>query len=79
MKITNLVIRKEELADGTIGLVCRATFNNGNEIAAAASWRNQRGIWASDAEERDPEEIAAHLRNFARAIERAAEEALAPA
>lgn len=74
MKITDIVIRREELADGQGGLTCIATLADGSLLGSGVVWRSRLGLWASDSDERDPAEIAAHLRNFARAIEDAAKE-----
>lgn len=69
MKITDLIVTKEGP-----DLACRVTLEDGSQIGAASPWRNTSGIWASDDEARSPAEIAAILRNFARAIEDAAKD-----
>lgn len=67
MKIIDLAVTK-------VGpdLVCRVTLADGSKIGSDLPWRNPLGIWASDDDARSPGEIAAVLRNFARAIEEAA-------
>jgi predicted phage-related endonuclease len=77
MKIIDIIVRKEKMADGQIGLACWAQLEDGSHIASASPWRNTLGMWASNAEEREPAEIAAHLRCFAKAIEEAAQKSKA--
>lgn len=50
-------------------LVCTMTWEDGSQSEAAAIWRSQAGMWPSDSDAREPAEVAAHLRGFARAIE----------
>jgi hypothetical protein len=76
MKITNISIAKEVHESKTF-LVCRVATDHG-DFSASTLWRGVNGIWASTAEEREPAEIAAMLRLFAKAIEREAREEGAP-
>jgi hypothetical protein len=71
MKITDIKIAKEEFEGGAIGLACRCTLENGEQIEAGSIWRNTNGLWASDSDAREPAEIAATLRSFAKAIDEA--------
>jgi len=68
MKITALTVHRDENA-GDPALVCTVTFEDGSQSYGAHPWRNPLGLWASPGEARDPAEISAVLRNFARAIE----------
>lgn len=68
MKISALTVTRDE-NDGDPALVCTVTWEDGSQSRAVHQWRNQRGIWASPDEARDPAEICAALRNFARSIE----------
>ncbi len=71
MKITDILVEKRDSELGP-DLTCRITLEDGSQIAAMAPWRNTLGLWASKSDARAPAEIAAVLRNFARAIEEAA-------
>lgn len=73
MRITNLSIGREPMDDGNPGIVCRATLVTGEQLGCALPWINLHSYWASDSEERHPAELAACLRQFADAIEKAAE------
>jgi hypothetical protein len=73
MKIKALTVTREENG-GNPALMCTVTWADGTQSCAAHPWRNPFGIWASPDEARDPNEICAVLRNFARAIEDAAKE-----
>lgn len=68
MKITALTVERRD-NDGEPALVCTVTWEDGSQSAAAHRWRNPLGLWASPDEARDPAEICAVLRNFARSIE----------
>jgi hypothetical protein len=72
MKIIDLAVTKDGL-----DLTCRVTLEDGSQIGSDLPWRNPLGIWASDDDARSPAEVAAVLRNFARAIEDAAARAKA--
>lgn len=68
MKITALTVDRQE-NDGDPALVCTVTFEDGSQACSVHPWRNSLGLWASPDEARDPAEISAVLRNFARSIE----------
>lgn len=70
MKITDLEVKKETV-EGVEVLRCRITLEDGHQKESVVYWRNEMGLWASASSERDPAEIAAYLRAFARAIEEA--------
>jgi hypothetical protein len=73
MKIIDINVRKETVVNG-VALICSVTKEDGSQIESVMPWHNTRGIWASEQDVREPAEIAAWLRNFAAAIERAADE-----
>jgi hypothetical protein len=76
MKIIDISIRKETVSNG-VAITCTVTTEDGKQIESVMPWHNPRGIWASEQDAREPAEIAAWLRSFAAAIERAADEAKA--
>lgn len=63
MKITNLKIRRSQGM-----LYCKFDTTEG-KFECNVPWKNTRGLWASESQEREPAEIAAFLRQFAAAIE----------
>ena len=68
MKITALTVERRE-NNGDPALVCTVTFEDGSQAESIHQWRNPLGLWASPDEARQPAEISAVLRNFARSIE----------
>lgn len=68
MKITDIAITKETVDDTDI-LRCLITLDDGQQKQCVVPWRNEMGLWASPNAGREPAEIAAYLRCFARAIE----------
>lgn len=73
MKVIDLLIRKETVADEVV-LVCTITLDDGHQLESSAPWHNPRGIWASDSDQRESAEIAAHLRCFAASIDKSAKD-----
>jgi hypothetical protein len=72
MKIVDIAIKREDV-DGVQMLTCIVTPQRGELFGCSVPWLNERGLWPSLGEARDPAEIAAWLRNFARAIDQYAQ------
>ena len=60
MKITGIKIQFEEMDDGTLGLACRVTTDDGRNLGCAQPWM----------EPKSPRDAASYLRAFATVIER---------
>lgn len=60
MKIINVSVEKKA---GYLALTIMP--ESGQVMEVGAPWVNKRGLWASDAEGRDPHELAAVFRQFA--------------
>lgn len=67
--ITDIAVGKKHVG-GADCIVCTVTAEDGATGECVGPWISENGIWASRGEARNPAEIAAWLRNFARAIEK---------